>query len=240
MSYVSNYLQQLKDPTFNEIKEFNEEDEYPDRHLQEKYIQNILAKLNNRVIGTREFLTLHNEDQFMYPELGFDIKRRKPKTILKKILGHEYKSEIPAFSNKYLQNRLLKKNKYGTSSLLLPSSKPPPSDKNNPFDKLVYSKTSAPKTKNKKIYTSIDALNNKERGKLFSDILGNDIVDISTNHPQYAKILPEIILESDVNLNRTDNELIHNYFKKIEIDKDIEKTDDITLPFLDKKPEIET
>lgn len=65
--------------------------------------------------GLKKEITLMDEDVkslcLFYNKQILHINKRKPKTILKKILGHEYKSEIPAFSNKYLQNRLLKKKK---------------------------------------------------------------------------------------------------------------------------------
>ena len=169
----------------------------------------------------------------MYPELGFDIKNRKPSTILNKIMRDKYKSEIPQYINKFMENKLFKNRKYHSSINFLPTTRSKPDD-NDPFNKQVASKTTETKSsssKKKKIYTSIDNINNSERVKLLSSILGNDVVDVVTNQPTYEKIILEIIHESDMNLNATDNELIHNYLKKINIDKDISRIDDISRLF---------
>ena len=244
MAFVSNYLKTVEDPTYNDIEEYKEDEENqnPDELLQEKYISSVLQKLNNRVIGTKEFISLHNEDQFMYPELGFDIKAKKTKTILKKILNREYKSEIPSYVNKHMANKLFKNRLYSRPIGFVPTTKPKP-DSKNPFDTLVPSKTTITKKTNsnkKKIFTSIDALNDNERYKMANSILGNDFVDITLNNPEYEKIIPEIIKETDTNLNSSENELIRNYLEKINIEKDIIATENINRPFLDNKPEVET
>ena len=245
-SYVSNRLHQAGDGDYNTPKSLEgwkddnpELEEKPDEELQERYISNVLQKLNNRLIGTNEFLGLHNEDQYMYPKLSFDIKNRRSDTIFKKIMNKDYKSEFPTHTNKFLQNKFLKHG--STRTLTLPSTF---NSGSSPLSKTIPTKTKevykAPIETKKKIYTSMSNFNDSERNKIVAGILGNDVVDIITKNPSYERIIPEIIKESDFSIKESDNEIIQNYLTKLNIDKNIQASKNLRRPFLDVEPKEET
>jgi len=226
MSYISNRV----------ISEANPEEdsglEIPPEHLQEGFIENTIKKLNSYVFDTKEFVSKHNEDENMYPGLGFDIKNRNPARIYKKILDKSYKSDIPSYKNKLFQKNFLYKKNNGFFSDFI--SKIGGGDK--PFDKKIKTKTKTPvsgkKEKNKAFIKKV--MKKKDRLDILNKILSNDLEDLEVKHHNFEEIIPEIINDIDNNVSAQDNDILKSYVDKVNILKKIKETDNINQPFIDK------
>jgi len=240
MSYIQDYLINETDPSYDKLEE-----EPPSDELQEKYISNTLAKLERRLEGTDDFITLHGEDEFMYPQLSQDIKNDLPFPIIEKILKDKYKSEIPAYHNLFWGNRLFPKrrfNSYGSSLSFVPGDNKPKTG--GAFDQKVLSKTVDTQTTSetkKKVFTSSVNLSKKNRNAIVGNILKNDLDEIITRKPRYVEILPELIKEENFELKTAENDMIKRYIEAIDVQNKVVETsiNDIDKPFIDKTVESE-